>query len=63
MPLEKLANQDLISGCRDMDQDDRQVTGNGMRPQPRLSQTVLGYGVWLSQLRVGENDRARQAIE
>src|SRR5262249_1799777 len=55
LPLKKLPHEDLVFGCGDVDQHDRQVTGNGMGPQPRLSETVRGNSVWLSQLRIREN--------
>ena len=46
-PLNKLANEDSSSAAFDPDQHDRQVTGDAMRPQPRLPQTVGGDGVRL----------------
>src|SRR4029077_9669611 len=59
----KLANEELIFGRLHLDQHDGQVTGNAMRPQPWVSETVRGNRVRLSQLRIREDDRCRQPIE
>ena len=62
-PLNKLANDGLISGRRDPHQHDGQVTRDGMGPQPRLPQAVRGHGLGLPEPGAREDDGRRQAIE
>ena len=63
VPLHELADEGLVVWRDDPDQQNRNVTGDAMRPQAPLAEAIGGDGISFPQPRTGENDRPRQLIE
>jgi hypothetical protein len=58
-----LPNDRLIVDLSDSGQDNWQITGNGVRPQARLPQSVGGHGIKVAKTGVREHDGRCQPVE
>ena len=61
--LEQVGEERQLGAVLDRGEQDREVAGDAVLPQLRLSATVLLHGILRSQARIAEEQTAREPLE